>query len=137
LATGAKIATNVCLSGEAFLGAGSGSLLSFSVSRDSTQLQNVSIGLPLGCSPSSKLNDHLSIADIAIASDGAFSSTTTQTGVISGFAAHFTYTFNGHFHGFSAAGRQRAAGQLREDVTYTNGTTYSCTTNSPSWSATR
>ena len=53
-----------------------------------------------------------------------------------GVTAQFTYTFVGHFHGTTTAGVERVAGQLREDITFNDGTAYSCTTNIQTWSAT-
>ncbi|HSS04377.1 MAG TPA: hypothetical protein VLK89_04195, partial [Solirubrobacterales bacterium] len=102
-----------------------------------TQLQDVSMGgLPLGCTPGSSLSSHLlSIPEIAIKSDGSFSATTTDEGVLFGVPAKFTYTFSGHFHGYTSAGVARVAGGVREDVTYDNGTKYSCTSSNLSWSA--
>ena len=69
---------------------------------------------------------------MALNADGSFSSTTTQTGTLFHTTAHFTYTFNGQ-----VSESNKIAGQLREDVTYDNGTAFTCTTNLLSWSATR
>ena len=112
--------------------------VTFHISSDGTALQNVSIPyVNLGCVPTHPFQDHISVATIAINPDGSFSSTTTQSGVIGGAPAMFTYTFNGHTHGTKSAGVQRFAGQFREDIAYNNGTSYSCTSNDQSWSATR
>jgi hypothetical protein len=109
------------------------------VSGDGTKLQDVRVSTTLACTPSNtSLNGgHVQFASIAIGSDGSFSSgTVTESGVIDSVPATFTYTFSGNFHGTDTSGVERAAGQLRENVTFTNGTTYSCTTNPQTWSAT-
>jgi len=119
--------------------AGSGS--SFSVSPDSAQLQDVTLyaGLDnLGCTPSGRFQDStFNIPSMAIAADGSFAGTATQTGVEDGSPATFTYTFSGHFHGTDASGDERAAGTWRENITYNRGTAYTCTSNTNPWSATR
>jgi hypothetical protein len=119
--------------------AGSGS--SFSVSPDSAQLQDVTLyaGLDnLGCTPSGRFQDStFNIPSMAIAADGSFAGTATQTGVEDGSPATFTYTFSGHFHGTDASGDERAAGTWRENITYNSGTAYTCTSNTNPWSATR
>ena len=112
--------------------------LSFYVAADSTKMQNVSIPtVGIGCTPTSSFADQLNVASIPIGADGSFTSTTTQTGVLSGAPATFTYTFNGHFHGTTSSGDERVGGQLREDITFNNGIPYSCTSNVQSWSVTR
>ena len=106
------------------------------VSADGAHAQDVSVPVAyLQCAPGGAFYDQLNVADIPIAADGSFTATTD--GVLSSSPAHYTYTFSGHFHGFNANGVQRAAGTLREDITYTNGTAFSCTTDPQSWSANR
>ena len=74
---------------------------------------------------------------IPIQPDRSFSVTTTpEDGVLFGSQATFTYTFSGHFHGPDANGVERAAGVLSEEVDFDNGTSYHCTSNNLSWSAT-
>jgi len=68
--------------------------------------------------------------------DGSFTASATQSGMHAGSPAMFTDTFNGHFRGTSSTGAERVAGQFREDITFNNGTAYSCTSNDESWSAT-
>ena len=107
------------------------SVFSFYVSNDGTHLQDVYVPAYLGCAPSKNFYDHIGIADIAIAADGSFATTATQTGVLAGAPAHFAYTFSGHFQG------SQVSGSYREDVTYDDGTAFSCTTNATSWTASR
>jgi hypothetical protein len=110
--------------------------LSFSVSSSGIQLQNVTANTSPTCSPSKVFGaGQLHFASIAINADGSFSATTTEAGVAFNTPAQFTYTFIGHFHGQAANGTERAAGQLREDVTFNDGTAYTCTTNTLTWSA--
>jgi lipoprotein signal peptidase len=113
-----------------------GQALSLSVSSDSTQLEDVTVRTVLVCTPSMTLDDRLQFASIPIAADGSFSATASQSGMESGSAAQFTYTFAGHFHGTASNGSERVAGQLREDITFNNGTAFSCTSNIQTWSAT-
>ena len=106
-------------------------MFSFYVSNDGTHVQDVTVPTYLGCAPSKTFYDHIGIADIAIGSDGSFAATTTQDGVLAGAPAHFTYTFSGHFQG------TQVSGAYREDVTYDDGTAFTCTTNVTAWSASR
>jgi hypothetical protein len=69
-----------------------------------------------------------SIPDIAITADGTFSGSAMQNGIKNGAPATFTYTVSGHFHGLDSSGHERAAGQIREDVTYHDDTAHTCTT---------
>jgi hypothetical protein len=110
---------------------------SFTLSPDGTQLENVTVPTLLECTPvySNGIADHIQFASIAI-TDGSFSATTTQAGTEGGFPAMFTYTFSGNFHGTSSSGAERAAGELREDITFNNGSKISCTTNPQTWFAT-
>ncbi|MGO9788931.1 MAG: peptidyl-prolyl cis-trans isomerase, partial [Solirubrobacteraceae bacterium] len=112
--------------------------LSFYVSADSTQMQDVSIPtVVIGCTPTNNFDDQLNVASIPIGADGSFTSTTMQSGVLSGAPATFTYTFTGHFHGTTSSGDEQVGGQLREDIVFNNGTSYSCTSDVQSWSVTR
>ena len=112
------------------------SLGSFSVASGGAELQNVSVSTSLACTPSYNAgSDHIQFASIAISHE-SFTGSSTQPGTFHGFSATFTYTFNGHFHGKTAGGIDRFAGQLREDVTFNNGNQISCTTGPESWTAT-
>ena len=114
-----------------------GNGMSFNVSSDQKSLQNVIFPLVgLNCSPGNTwITDHFSVASVALNPDGSFTSTTTQTGVVSGLSATFTYSFRGNFHGVDASGAERAAGTFAETITYTDSTTRSCTTDSQWWYA--
>ncbi len=111
--------------------------VSLIVSADSKHLQNVNLPtVLLRCTPGSTPYDHLQIADIPIAADGSFTATTTQDGVFAGATAHFTYTFSGHYHGTTTSGASVIGGQFREDITYNDGTAYTCTSDDQTWSTT-
>jgi hypothetical protein len=116
-----------------------GYAMSMHVSADSQHLQNIAFPALLECSPTRPdfYDNNFAIADIAILPDGSFSGSATKTGVLYGTTATFTYTFKGHFHGANTAGAARLAGTYREDVTFDNGTAYSCMSDEQNWTATR
>src|SRR4051794_8132327 len=114
-----------------YSGYGGGYGLTFYVSPDLGRVEDVTVPTSLACAPTKSFGDHLGLGEIALAADGSFAATTVQDGVLFGAPAHFTYTFSGRFAGTSAAG------SLREDVTFDDGTAYSCTTNTKTWTATR
>ncbi len=106
--------------------------MSFYVSRGQSAVQNVVVGTTvMGCTPSKGFDDHFEVASIAIDSEGDFSSTTEQEGEIEHTPAKFKYTISGHLSGTGASG------SIREDISFSNGTEYSCTTNTLAWSLTR
>jgi hypothetical protein len=120
-----------------FTGGGSVANVSFYVSPNGGSIEDVDIhNAAPSCTPSGSVSPaYLGIASIPINSDGSFSSTTTQTGLVGNVPATFTYTFTGHFHG-PTGGLARVDGIWREDVTYANsGTSYNCTTNNQSFYA--
>jgi precorrin isomerase len=108
--------------------------VTFSVSSDQATLQNVSVPVVyLACTPGgATMTDHLAIASVAL-TNGAFNTTATQSGLISGHPATFTYTFEGNFHGVNASGAARAAGMFQETITYTDNAARTCTSNNQSW----
>ena len=106
--------------------------VSLYVSAAGTHVQDITVpSTALSCSPGGTLDDHLALGAASIAPDGSFSAAATQTGVINHSLARFTYTFAGQFSGTNLVG------SLREDINYTNGTAYSCTTGAQTWSAKR
>jgi hypothetical protein len=106
--------------------------MSFYVSPDQSAVQNVVVGTTvMGCTPSKGFDDHFEVASIAIDSEGDFSSTTEQEGEIEHTPAKFKYTISGHLSGTGASG------SIREDISFSNGTEYTCTTNTLAWSLTR
>jgi hypothetical protein len=120
-----------------FTGGGYVANVSFYVSPNGGSIEDVDIhNAAPSCTPSGSVSPaYLGIASIPINSDGSFSSTTTQTGLVGNVPATFTYTFTGHFHG-PTGGLARVDGIWREDVTYANsGTSYNCTTNNQSFYA--
>ncbi len=115
---------------------GNGYGITLDVATGQTQLQDVSIPVvTLSCTPgSASLNTAIVLDTVTLAADGYFSSTSDQTGVEDGNSVTYTITFQGHFHGANSSGAERAAGSVLETATYTDGTTYSCTSNKQSWS---
>lgn len=106
--------------------------MSLYVSSDGASLQDVELpGLSLPCAPGGSLVDHIDVSQIALAADGSFTSSTTQTGTLQHTTAHYTYTLTGQ------ASATTIGGTLREDITYDNGTAFTCTSNTLSWSARR
>ena len=113
--------------------------ITFSVSASRTRLQNISIPFVfLDCTPPGDANPTLplGIAAASLKPSGAFTATTTKTGVYSGHPAKFTYTFRGNFHGVASTGAARAAGTFQETMTFTDSAARTCTSNAQSWTAT-
>jgi hypothetical protein len=108
--------------------------VTFYVSSSRTTVQDISIpSVGLTCSPGNGgLDEPFAIAAAAIKPNGSFTAATTETGVVSGFPATFSYTFGGNFHGTT-----KASGTFRETVKYNNGGRQTCTSNTLSWTATR
>lgn len=79
------------------------------------------------------------IPQIPLRADGSFTTKTSQSGVMSGATATFTYAFSGSFQGANAQGVGSAAGMLREDIAFTDtaGVHHTCTTNTVPWTAAR
>jgi hypothetical protein len=121
------------------LGVNYGAPVKFYVSSNRTQLQDLSIPtLSLNCSPGgANVSSPVSIASIALNADGSFRSTTVQSGVWNNNPATFTYVFRGHFHGVDSSGTPRAAGLVRETVTFTDTAAHTCTSNNLGWATAR
>jgi hypothetical protein len=109
----------------------------FDVTTGPAQLQDVTFpDIIITCAPGgATAATTFALDPIVLASDGSFATTQTQAGTYRGNAATYTFDFQGHFHGLNAKGNARAAGSLTETMTYTNGVSYSCTSNKLSWSA--
>ncbi len=102
--------------------------VAFRVSNTKTALQNITVGgLTLNCAPSGTVGlSNISVASVPLNSDGSFNTTTTEQGVYNGSPATYKITFQGYFHGLNSSGVARAAGSVTETMTYTHGTSYSC-----------
>lgn len=113
--------------------------VTFYVSASRTKLQDISIpSVSLACAPiGGAISEPFTMAAAAINSDGSFTATATETGVVSGRPATFSYTFRGNFHSVAPSGAERAAGTFRETVKYTASAPVTCTSNTQSWTATR
>ncbi len=90
----------------------------------------------LNCTPSGTINDQFEMLQVAIKSNGSFSATTSQRGVLSGSNAKFTYTLAGHFQPATRSTPASAAGTWRENIVFASGTLASCTSNKQTWTAT-
>ena len=114
--------------------AGATPYLYFYVAPDGGSIEDVDIPSPgPTCTPSTNTagDPPVGIASIPINTDGSFSSTTTQTGLVDNQPATFTYTFDGQFSNTSTI-----TGTWREDVAYSNnGTSFNCTTGDKSFTA--
>jgi hypothetical protein len=121
------------------LGVNYGAPVKLYVSGDQSQLQDVAIPtLYLNCMPgNTSPADAIAISSIPLASNGSFNTTSTKSGVWNGNPATFTYVFRGNFHGVDASGTPRAAGLVRETVTFTDTTAHTCTSNNIGWAVTR
>ncbi len=112
--------------------------LSLFVNASGTELQDVSVPIvDLQCLPAGNAFDNIQIASIPIKPDGSFSSTTTQSGILSGHPQTFTYTFRGHVHGLTPTGLWRLAGQLRESIDSDDLPARNCTSDDQAWSVRR
>ena len=114
-----------------------GNGLSFSVVPGGRGIINVSDPLTqLACLPSSAVTDHLQVLQVQVSASGSFTSTTSEQGTIAGQAAKVKFLFEGFFEGpASSSGATTAAGIWREDVTFSSGSTTSCTSNDIPWTA--
>jgi hypothetical protein len=110
----------------------------FYLSPDGSEVQDVSGHPGVSCTPGGhSFGDEVYIASIPITADGSFSATRSEQGVIEGSPATLTFTFSGHFHGHDSYGSARAAGVVREEIIYANGTTYKCDSGGIYWEALR
>jgi hypothetical protein len=90
----------------------------------------------LSCVPAgSGLNDHIRILKAAIRPNGSFTVKKTQTGIVRGFPATFTYTVSGRFQRAAQGRLAGAQGTWREDVVL-GGQGGRCTSNEQSWTVT-
>jgi hypothetical protein len=113
-----------------------GNGFSFTVTPGGTSMQNITDTITgLSCIPSGSQSDKLTVQQIPIRPDGAFSSITHQTNVISGSNATITYTVAGYFEGQTTDSSSFVAGTWREDITFASGNTTSCSSDDVYWTA--
>jgi hypothetical protein len=111
--------------------------LHFYVSFHRTTIQDAAFTTAMTCTNNSSMYDDLVIASAAITSAGAFgASPPPTTGILNGQRVTYHYNFHGNFHGIGQNGFVRAAGTLRETITFT-GSSVTCTTNDVQWTAQR
>ncbi len=111
---------------------------SFLITPGGGSIRNISVAATaVACVPGgSRYQDLFWIPEATVKANGSFAATGSQTGVWAGYKASFSYSFMGNLEAATAKGPARGTGSLRENITYNNGTTYQCTTNNQTWSAT-
>lgn len=114
----------------------------FSVAPGKRSMVNIAIaGVAIACTPTEAgvpTTDQIVIAQTPIRPDGSFAGKSSQSGVFAKAQAKFTYTFTGNFQGQDSSGNTTVAGQLREDIVFTDSAgTHVCTSNGQSWTAIR
>ncbi|HKC28988.1 MAG TPA: hypothetical protein VKB75_13335, partial [Jatrophihabitans sp.] len=109
--------------------------LTFTVA-SGTSITNVSDQESLHCSDGNGLIDELIVPAATIAADGSFSGSASDSGTVGGHPTQFSYSFRGNFHSIGADSAERAAGTMRESLTFTD-TNVICTSNTEAWSGRR
>ncbi len=110
--------------------------LRFFVSFGHTRVQDVSDFVLLNCSNNTALDDTLIVPTATITAAGAFAASRTDTGILNGQSADYSYLFRGNFHSLAADGAFRAAGTMRETISFPD-SGVTCTTNTLAWAAER
>jgi List-Bact-rpt repeat protein len=91
----------------------------------------------LHCTPSAEVGDRLELPEVTVGADGSFSAEKEVEGVFENTPAKFAYALSGHVHGAAANGEPRVTGIFREQITYNNGTTRTCSTDDVYFKAAR
>jgi hypothetical protein len=101
-------------------------------------LQDVSTGTYMMCTPSrSDFKDDIEFSEIPVAADGSFAASRELEKTFEDQHAKVKYEFSGHVQGATSNGVARIVGSYREELVYTNGSTYECSSNGWYWTATR
>jgi hypothetical protein len=108
----------------------------FYVSASHAMVQDVSAPQFLRCSDGTLFNDELIVPAAPIAPDGSFTATATSTGILNGESASYTWQFGGNFHSVGSNGAIRAAGTMREAISFPD-SGVTCTSNTEAWSGQR
>lgn len=108
--------------------AGAGSVLDFSVG---------SGYLLVNCVGGGQYRTPINVPKATIKRDRSFTATISQSGVLNGVNARWTYSVTGRFQGNNAAGAATAAGVHREDIVFTDTPNRTCTSNEQPWTAAR
>jgi len=106
--------------------------MSFNVSPGGEKVESVRVNTAVDCSTGGSEGRVFLLKEAPIETDSSgsrFSGTEKESALIGGKSVEITYTIEGHFHGFTVGGKQRAAGTFREDVAYEDGSDETCTTN--------
>ncbi len=119
---------------------GQGFGLTLYVAPGGKSVQNVFIpDVNASCTPSGSIGNTVipvGIPTVAVQPNGSFSSRTSQSGVINGNKATFTYTFAGRFQAATTTSTASAAGTWSEHIAFASGTLVSCSSNNQNWAAT-
>ena len=109
--------------------AGAGSVLDFSLPQSALYV-NCAGGGQYSSTP-------VTIPKTTIKRDRTFIANVSQSGVLGGVNARWTYSVTGRFQGTDAAGRATAAGVHRQDIVFTDTPNRKCTSNDQPWTAAR
>jgi hypothetical protein len=90
----------------------------------------------LNCSNNTALDDTLIMPAVAVNAAGSFVGSRTDTGILNGQAANYSFRFAGNFHSLAPDAAFRAAGTMRETISFPD-SGVTCTSNTLSWVAER
>jgi hypothetical protein len=110
--------------------------ITFDVAPGGKSMLNVTQGDELTCRPSGAFDDRFEMLQVAVQPNGSFHGTASQTGILSGNAATYSYTIAGHFEAATKTSAASAAGTYSESIKFAGGTLASCSTNQVTWTAT-
>ena len=95
-------------------------------------------GLRVNCAGGgSYYNAPFTIPTTRVKRDRTFTAKASQSGVLEGVNARWTYSVSGRFQGTDSSGRPTAAGVFRQDVVFTDTPNRRCTSNDQLWTAAR
>jgi hypothetical protein len=108
---------------------------SFLITPGGASIRNISVATTVvSCVPGGgRYDDLLWVPEATVHPNGSFSATGAQSGVWGGYKAIFSYTFSGNLQAATAKGPASGTGSLRENISYSNGTNYQCTTDGQTW----
>jgi hypothetical protein len=112
--------------------------MAFNVLPGGDKLQTVTVNTGVDCSNGGSVSHAFLLKEASVETDASgsrFSRTESEPAMIGSKPVEITYTIEGHFHGFTSAGKQRAAGAFREDIVYLDGSGETCTTNEQPFTA--
>jgi hypothetical protein len=93
--------------------------------------------LRVNCVGGGQYTTPIKVPKATIKRDRSFTATISQSGVLNGVNAKWTYSVTGRFQGTDSAGRATAAGVHRQDIVFTDTPNRTCTSNEQPWTAAR